>query len=54
MGTKIQAEFKVSQTSDLSTAGNFHVEEAADTMVGKNNELGTKDIDALDISGRSR
>ncbi|KAG1811021.1 hypothetical protein EV424DRAFT_144007 [Suillus variegatus] len=50
MGTKIQAEFKVSQTSDLSTAGNFHVEEAADTMVGKNNELGTKDIDALDIS----
>ncbi|KAG2100666.1 uncharacterized protein F5147DRAFT_320691 [Suillus discolor] len=50
MDAKIQAEFKVSQTSGLSTTGNYHVEKAADPMVGNNNELGTKTIDALDIS----
>ncbi|KAG2050773.1 hypothetical protein BDR06DRAFT_959723 [Suillus hirtellus] len=50
MGAKIQAEFKVSQTSGLSAAGNYHVEKAADPIVGNNNELGTKTIDALDIS----
>lgn len=45
MGTKIQAEFKVSQTSGVSTA-----EKAADLVVEKHNKLDTKEIDALDIS----
>ncbi|KAG1859924.1 hypothetical protein C8R48DRAFT_774629 [Suillus tomentosus] len=45
MGTKIQAEFKVSQTSGVSTA-----EKAADPVVEKHNKLDTKEIDVLDIS----
>lgn len=49
-GAKIQTEFKVSQTSGASTAGNHHVEEAVDSMVEQNGALGIKQIDALDIS----
>ncbi|KAG1773589.1 hypothetical protein EV702DRAFT_1243365 [Suillus placidus] len=49
-GAKIQTEFKVSQTSGASTAGNHHVEEAVDPMVEQNGVLGIKQIDALDIS----
>ncbi|KAG1752055.1 hypothetical protein EDB19DRAFT_1085848 [Suillus lakei] len=50
MDAKIQAEFKVSQTSGASTAGNNHGEEVGDPMVEQNDVLGTKQIDALDIS----
>ncbi|KAG1752056.1 hypothetical protein EDB19DRAFT_1903456 [Suillus lakei] len=54
MGTKIQAEFKASQTSGASTAGNPHGEETSDPIVEKNDVLDKDKIDALDISSTSR
>lgn len=47
-GAKIQTEFKV--TSSAFTAGDRHAEEAAGSMIEQNDILGTKQIDALDIS----
>ncbi|KAG2134144.1 hypothetical protein DEU56DRAFT_413910 [Suillus clintonianus] len=47
-GAKIQAEFKVSQTSGASTAGND--EEASDPMIEQNEVPGINQINALDIS----
>ncbi|KAG1861121.1 hypothetical protein DFJ58DRAFT_777749 [Suillus subalutaceus] len=49
-GAKIQAEFKVFQTSGVSAAGNHHVEEAANSTVEQTDVPSTKPIDALDIS----
>ncbi|KIK44710.1 hypothetical protein CY34DRAFT_10854 [Suillus luteus UH-Slu-Lm8-n1] len=47
-GAKIQTEFKV--TSSAFTAGDHHIDEAARSMIEQNDVLGTKQIDALDIS----
>jgi hypothetical protein len=49
-GVNIQTEFKVSQTSGSSVAGNHHVEEAANSTVEQTDVLGPKQIDTLDIS----
>jgi hypothetical protein len=50
-GAKIQTEFKVSTSG---ATDDHHIEEAAGSTVEQNDILGTKQIDALDISGTSR
>ncbi|KAG2034473.1 hypothetical protein BDR03DRAFT_965079 [Suillus americanus] len=49
-GTKIQTEFKVSQTSGAPAAGSYRAEEAANLTVEQTGVPSTKQIDALDIS----